>query len=149
MRRVTWGVDKMRLAIASLVALLFATDMAHADIVHLSCTGKIDWTKPGNFETQDVGPIATAIDIDRGTVTFGGHKPWRIIKDGRENFVSFEGRYIDDTGSTSGTKGAWIYAGGLIDRVTGKAELWSRKTSVEGPILGTFDLICKPARPLF
>ena len=139
----------MKFAITGLVAVLFATDMACAGIVHLSCTGKINWAKLGNFETQDVGPIATAIDVDRGTVSFGGHKPWRIIKDGRENFVSFEGRYVDDTGSTSGAKGAWIYTGGLIDRVTGKAELWSRKTNAEGPILATFDLICKPARLLF
>jgi hypothetical protein len=130
------------------VAALSATSMAWAQAVHLSCSGTINWSTPNRSETEDIGPISTTIDTEKGTVSFGAHKPWRIIKGDSRNTVSFEGGYLDETGFSGGTAG-WVYMGGLIDRVTGQAHVWSRRTNAEGPVLATMDLNCKPARPVF
>jgi hypothetical protein len=50
-----------------------------------------------------------AVDTERATVSFGGHEPWPIVKDNRQNKISFAGSFVDETGLAGGTKGARLY----------------------------------------
>ena len=109
----------------------------------MSCSGTVN-----SIRLQQLGeksnPIAIAVDLDKGTVSLAGHKPWPIVENGREITISFAGSFIDETGL-----GAQSYVGGSIDRVTGATMVHTNAGSPDGPQDGLWQLMCKPAQPLF
>jgi len=90
-----------------------------------------------------------AVDMENGTVSLAGHKPWPIVKNGREVTISFAGSFIDDTGLAASARGTRMYMGGSINRVTGGTMVHLNTGNPHGPQDGLWQLICKPAQPMF
>jgi hypothetical protein len=67
----------------------FGASSAFADVVYLSCSGTMANLVKRSHEK--VGPIPMAVDAEKGIVSLGGYSPFPILKDGRQNFISFAG----------------------------------------------------------
>jgi hypothetical protein len=134
-----------RAFIAGLVLFLlvsFGASSAFSDIVYLSCSGTMANLVKRSHEK--VGPIPMAVDAEKGIVSLGGYSPFPILKDGRQNFISFAGGSVDELGLITGTQGAHLYIHGGLDRVTGGTILGLRDTHPDGPPTFLVELICKP-----
>jgi hypothetical protein len=130
------------------VALSLSSRLAQAGVVYLSCSGTIDSLALNKIGAES-GPISIAVDVEKGTVAVLGHEPWPIAKDDHQNFVSFAGSFVDETGMTAGTKGAQLFMGGWINRVSGETVLHVNTNGPNGPQDGLWVLQCKAAHPLF
>jgi hypothetical protein len=144
-RQLAMNAKRRRLRALSLLAFAsFWASSALADVVYLSCSGTFDSTEPYAQTEEKAGPIAMTVDQEKEAISVGGHRPWPIAKDGR-----FAGSFVDETGLWGGVKGARLYMGGQIDRVTGQTFLNLRKNHANGPQIALYQLVCKPPKRLF
>lgn len=122
------------------VAVLAITPIAHADPVHMACSGAMMFPNR-RVDTNSV--LSLTIDLRAGTVTVGGYQPVGIlpafpaspesgIQDSENNEVSF-------IGSIQGV------SSGSVDRVTGQTII---TFYVNTPRERFFNGICRPAQKL-
>jgi hypothetical protein len=124
------------------VAVLATSQIAHADPVHMECSGGM-LLPNGKVDANTV--LSLAIDLRAGAVIVGGYQPVGIlpaipappessIPDTESNEVSFIGMTM---------QGILI---GHVDRVTGSATITFQGHT---PKEEFFSGICKPAQKLF
>lgn len=124
------------------VGVLAISPIAHADAVHMACSGEM-LLPNSKVDTNSV--LSLTIDSRAGTVTVGGYQPVGIlpappaspksgIQDPGNNELSFIGSTIQGVLS------------GNVDRVTGKANI---TFNVHSPEERFFSGICRPAEKLF
>ena len=94
----------MLIRVSVLIPVLMLCAGAKAEVVYLSCSGTTDnLVKPSAEIDEKVGPIPMAVDLEKGTVSFGGYSPFPILNDGRQNLISFAGHSVDEIGVVTGT----------------------------------------------
>jgi hypothetical protein len=117
------------------VAVLAVSSAAHADPIHLTCSGGM-LLQNNKVDADYV--LSLAIDLSAGTVTVGSYEPVGVIPPARgkigNNEVRFNG--TTDQGTLSGA----------VDGVTGEAEITFR---VNTPQEKFFSGFCKPVPTLF
>jgi hypothetical protein len=123
------------------VAVLAVSPMAHADPVHMTCSGQ-RLLPSGAVDMDSV--LSITIDLGAKTVTVAGYQPLVIIPaipaspgvpNTENNQVSFIGKTIPG-GILSGS----------VDRITGEANVIFQG---ETPQEEFFRGVCKPAQKLF
>jgi hypothetical protein len=123
------------------VAVLAISPIAHADPVHMACSGQMMLS---NNKVQDTNAVLSlAVDLRAGTVTVGGYAPLGIYP----AFPLSPSKEIQETNEVNfvGTKaeGGVI---GSVDRVTGEAHIFFK---AQTPQEQFFNGICRPAQKLF
>jgi hypothetical protein len=116
------------IAFAPVVGLAFA-----ADKIILSCTQGTFWSKTTNFEAKAIPAQSLVIDFDRKTVT--------------GSFGDFSITSITDTHVLFSDQGEPPHRGQL-DRVSGSASISSLSVAARETSF-SYELSCKPAKPLF
>jgi hypothetical protein len=120
------------------VAVLAISPIAHADPVHMACSGA-RMLPNRRVDTNSV--LSLTIDLRAGTVTVGGYQPVGILPASPESGVQdSENNEVSFIGSIQGV------SSGSVDRVTGEANI---TFCVHTPQERFFSGICRPVQKLF
>jgi hypothetical protein len=117
------------------VAALAVSSAAHADPIHMACSGGM--LLQSNKVDEDY-VLSLTIDLSAGTATVGGYEPVGVIPPTPEKIGNDEVRFARKT-----AQGALI---GIVDGVTGEAGITFR---VNTPREKFFSGFCKPVSTRF